>query len=61
MMAKKFRILQEPDSERHAFSTEERRIIEEESKSGSPLYQIAAKIGRSHMGVAKYLHKQSLR
>lgn len=61
MMVRKFKILQEPYSERHAFSKEQKEIIEEERKKGKTLHQIASKIGRSHMGVSKYLKKKGLR
>lgn len=61
MMVRKFKILQEPYSERHAFSTEQKKIIEEERRKGKTLHQIASKIGRSHMGVSKYLRKKGLR
>lgn len=61
MMTRKFKILQEPYSERHAFSTEQKKIIEEERRKGKTLQQIASKIGRSHTGVSKYLKKKGLR
>lgn len=61
MMERKFKILQEPYSERHAFSTEQKKTIEEERRKGKTLHQIASKIGRSQMGVSKHLKKKGLR
>ncbi len=61
MMTRKFKTLQEPYSEIHAFSTEQKEVIEEERRKGKTLHQIASKIGRSHMGVSKYLKKKGLR
>jgi len=61
MMSRKLRLIEAPYSPRHAFSIEERQTIEEEVRKGRNSRQIAAKIGRSHMGIAKYLRRRGIR
>jgi len=61
MMPRKLRLVEAPYSPRHAFSIEERQTIEEEVRKGSSLRQIAAKTGRSHLGIAKYLRRRGMK
>lgn len=61
MIPRKLRLIEAPYSPRHAFSIKERQTIEEEARKGRSFHQIAAKIGRSHVGIAKYLKRRGIR